>query len=65
MAEAEIERDNAKYILTFVYGAYKSILEATDEKHVSSKDIDELLKLNQVVREKLLAIRDRKYSIQP
>ncbi len=64
MAETELERDHAKHILTFVYGAYKSILEATDDKHVSSRDIDELLKLNQTVRDKLLAIRDRKHSIQ-
>jgi hypothetical protein len=63
MAETELERDQAKHILTFVYGAYKSILDATDDKNVSSSDIDELLKLNKSVRDKLLAIRDKKHNI--
>jgi hypothetical protein len=63
MAETELERDQAKHMLTFVYGAYKSILEAADDKNVSSRDIDELLKLNQIFRDKLIAIRDKKHNI--
>ena len=64
MTDTDLERNHAKHILTFVYGAYKAILEASDDRHVSSGDVDELLKLNQIVRDKLLAIQAKKHGIQ-